>query len=280
MPRLRPNEARLTGKQFMDFRDALIDAYNAPGPFGQMLMFNLTKNLPTLTTANGMEQIVFDVIVKAEDQAWTAELLQGARASNPNNPELVAFAQQFGLAPLVYEQTAGEAASDHPIRAPRLEKFIVESNGLKDVLKWRERLGALEAQVCRVEIATGAEPETGGAKNAISGLEARDATAYSLDLPGQFLAQHDCLARLAQSEVDAHGNRQKHRELHAARLAVAGGDRRRTHFDEDLVVLGDRFVHLLQLQNLWWSIPCPNHRTHPYPPFWARGTICHGAVTI
>jgi hypothetical protein len=161
MPRLAPNNARLTGQQFRQFRNALIDAYGAPGPFAEMLMFSLTKKLPTLTTANGMDQIVFDVILKAEDEAWTLELLQGARENNPKNPELVAFAEPFGLAPRVYEQSAGQPTSSTPMQGLALQKFIVESNGLKDVMKWRELLGTLEAQVCRIEIATGTQPQTG-----------------------------------------------------------------------------------------------------------------------
>ena len=92
-----------------------------------------------------------------------------------------------------------------------------------------------------------AEPETGGAEDAVPRLEPVDTRAHRLDLAGKLLAQHDGLARLAQAEVEAHGNRQEHRKLHAARLAVAGGHRRRAHLDEHLVILGDRLVHLLQL---------------------------------
>ena len=95
MPRLAPQNQRLTGKQKLDFRNALIDAYGTPAVLDQMLQFNLGKKLPELSLANDMPTIAFDVINKAEDQAWSRDLLAAALTSNPANPELLAFSQQF-----------------------------------------------------------------------------------------------------------------------------------------------------------------------------------------
>lgn len=161
MPRLAPTQSRLKGNEIREFRDALVSAYGSPGRLEQMLLFNLNKQLARITLAANLDQLVFDVIKQAEDEAWSLELLSGARAANPSNPELLAFAQPFGLAPQIYEQTAGAAAHDQPMDPFQLEKLINASNGLKDVVRWRERLGELEAQVCRIEVPTGAGAETG-----------------------------------------------------------------------------------------------------------------------
>lgn len=161
MSRLAPQYERLSGKQKLAFRDALIDAYPNPPDLDQMLQFNLDERLANLSLANNMPTIVFDVINKAEDYAWSLELLLAARTSNPNNPELLVFAQQFGLGPGIYEQSGGVPTSDQPVTPPRLERFVVEANGLKDVVQWRETLATLEGQVCRVEIPMGTPYGTG-----------------------------------------------------------------------------------------------------------------------
>lgn len=98
MPRLALHNRRLTGKQTQDFRDALIDAYGTPDDLDLMLQLNLDKRLADLSLANDMPAIAFDVINKAESQAWSRELLGAALKSNPNHPELLAFSQQFDLA--------------------------------------------------------------------------------------------------------------------------------------------------------------------------------------
>lgn len=161
MPRLAPQNKRLTGKQKQDFRNALIDAYSTPPVLDQMLQFNLDKRLANLSLANNMLNIAFDVINDAEDNAWSLELLVAARTSNPNNPELLTFAQQFGLGTGIYEQAGGVLASDQPVTELRLERFVVEANGLKDVVQWRETLATLEGQVCRVEIPKGTQSDYG-----------------------------------------------------------------------------------------------------------------------
>lgn len=163
MPRLAPQNDRLTGKQKKDFREALLDAYPAPAVLDRMLQDNLDskRQLANLSLANDMPTIAFDVINKAETEAWSLELLLAARTSNPNNPELLLFAQQFGLGPGVYEQTGGLAISDQPITNLQLQKFVVQANGLKDVVQWRETLATLEGQVCRVEIPKGTQSDYG-----------------------------------------------------------------------------------------------------------------------
>ena len=56
---------------------------------------NLAKSSPTRPTD---KQIVFELIRKANSGGWWAQLLVATRDSRPQNPDLLAFAQEIGLA--------------------------------------------------------------------------------------------------------------------------------------------------------------------------------------
>src|SRR4051812_8228916 len=101
MPRLAGNN-RLSPEEFKGFRQALLAAFATTDPFDMMMSEQLGKQRQHIALGDDMGAIIFKVIRKAEDEAWTRDLLVGARASTPHNPELMEFAQQFGLAPLVY----------------------------------------------------------------------------------------------------------------------------------------------------------------------------------
>lgn len=132
---------QLTGQQFEEFTRALIDAYSQ-ADLRAMLRFRLDKNLDAIALGEDLTEIVFRVIETAEREGWTDRLLLAARESNPGDPELLAFAQQFELAPTT------------PPRSD-LERLITKTNSFLDIAKWRMRLGELEGQVCRVEIPDG-----------------------------------------------------------------------------------------------------------------------------
>lgn len=129
----------LTGAQYEQFSKVLRAAFT-PQQLRRLLQFKLDKNLDNISLAGDYEQLVFDLIGQAEREAWTDRLLLAARQSNPSNPTLLAFAQQFGLAP-----------ANLPGR-PELERLIVATNSLLDINGWRQRLGQIEVQVCRVEL--------------------------------------------------------------------------------------------------------------------------------
>jgi hypothetical protein len=133
----------LTGAQYEQFSKALRDSFTAAS-FERMLRFRLDRRLEDIIIDGGMEQITFEVIKVAEAEGWTAALLGAARESNPGAPSLLAFAQQFGIAP-----------TNAPSR-PELERIIRETSSFFDVTRWRTQLGEIEGRVCRVEVATSA----------------------------------------------------------------------------------------------------------------------------
>ena len=135
---------RLTGPQIRQFRESLLDAFDRDR-FDEMLLFQLDKRRQHIALAGNMETIVLHVIQRAEDESWTAELLQAARDTDPRNLALFAFAQQFGLVP------ATQA----------LESTIRATNPLFDPVPWYERLADLLPRVCRIEVQSGWPPKYG-----------------------------------------------------------------------------------------------------------------------
>lgn len=133
---------KLTGQQYMEFQDALIHAFPRLSKLRQMVRFRLERNLDTITLGENLAEIAFDLIQTAEAEGWVLQLINAAYESNPGNPKLMLFVQQFGLAP------------DTPSRRT-LERVIIETNSFLDVEKWHSKLGRLLNRVCRVEIRLG-----------------------------------------------------------------------------------------------------------------------------
>jgi hypothetical protein len=127
----------LNGAQLEQLSEALRDAFPVQR-FREMLKFKLDKRLDDYSLGSDYKEIVFEIMTAAEAEAWTAELILAARQSNPRNAALQALAQEVAL-----------AAS-----TPVLERTIREQNPYLDVEVFRTRLGQIETQVCRIEIAT------------------------------------------------------------------------------------------------------------------------------
>jgi formylglycine-generating enzyme required for sulfatase activity len=134
---------KLSGLQFEKLNKALVDAFPTEFSLEQMLLYRLDKSLAAIAMGNNLIKIVFILIKTAEAEGWTLDLICAARESNPGNPALLAISQEFGLV------STTKSGSD-------IEREIRPTNGLLDVAGWRTRLGRIEAQVCRIEINSGA----------------------------------------------------------------------------------------------------------------------------
>jgi hypothetical protein len=129
---------RLTGRQRQELRNALLDAFPDRHALDEMVRFKLDRKLDTIAPVTELQQVVLHLIQAAEAEAWTAQLVAAARESNPRNAKLQQFAENFGLAVELPEQSDLERLELEPL-------FL-------DVNLWREQLGIIESQVCRVEI--------------------------------------------------------------------------------------------------------------------------------
>ncbi|MDJ0734757.1 MAG: effector-associated domain EAD1-containing protein [Nostocaceae cyanobacterium] len=144
----------LTGEQYQQLTNILMQAFPTPAKLTQMVRFRLDKNLAAIALGEDLQEIVFKLIGAAETERWTPQLISAARDSNPGNPDLLAFAQQFGLATRLL--TSSPALGLTPIKGSRveLEKIITKTNSFLEINAWREQLGKIESQVCRIEIAS------------------------------------------------------------------------------------------------------------------------------
>jgi hypothetical protein len=92
-----PN-AILFGKMFAECQAALEDAYDVDS-FTVMLRGKIGKRLDLLTSLKvGFSSVISNVLLFAEYEGWTAQLIDGAVAYNPNNRKLRQFSERYNTA--------------------------------------------------------------------------------------------------------------------------------------------------------------------------------------
>ena len=128
----------LSGKQARGLHEALLDAFNL-GSLRQMVRFELDEKLENITLGGSMSDRTFELIDWAEMEGRTGELIRAARRDNPGNPVLERFAGVFG----------GSIQSG--VGHTTLEKIVKKNQTFKKAGRWRDRLEAIERQVCRIE---------------------------------------------------------------------------------------------------------------------------------
>jgi hypothetical protein len=129
----------LTGSQASQLSEALRDAF-LPDALDELMFFALNRRREDITMAANYRAQVFQLIRSADAGGWIPDLIVAAREARPRNADLQAIAAELGLSTVPWN----------------LERIISESVPFVDVGTWRARLGALEGQVCRVEIRVGA----------------------------------------------------------------------------------------------------------------------------
>lgn len=134
---------QLNGPQIGTLTEVLQSAFN-PGTFGLLLLHRLDKQVYNIAPMGATyPETVSAVIDTANREGWWDKLVFKAREVNPGNPKLLTFSQQFGLSSI-----------DETVTRQELERMIKPQNPLLDVAVWREQLGRLEAQICRIEYGT------------------------------------------------------------------------------------------------------------------------------
>ena len=145
----------LNGAQKEQFRKALHDAFHYES-LERMLSDNLDFTLEKITPRNSPDfpSTVDAVIKRAEEESWTAQLLQAALSKRSEDIQLIEFAQQFGLAittPPLKNLVAQHARFERAITSAPMHEY--------DAFLWG--LWEHGSQVCRVEDACQAHLGTG-----------------------------------------------------------------------------------------------------------------------
>jgi len=128
----------ISGNQARQLSEALRDAF-LPTALDELLFYALDVRREDVTMADDYRTRVFQLIRKADAEGWVFDLVVAARDARPRKAGLQAIAAELGLG----------------VAPASLERIIRESVPFVDVSRWRTRLGALENQVCRVEIRDG-----------------------------------------------------------------------------------------------------------------------------
>ena len=107
----------LSGSQFQQLYDALLDAFPERLDLAAMLRLGLGKRLSTIANTNNLKNDVFLLIETAEAEGWTAELLEAAGKANPGNELLQAMARQQAVEER-RQKTRRQACEPRLVRIP------------------------------------------------------------------------------------------------------------------------------------------------------------------
>ncbi|MDF5733494.1 MAG: effector-associated domain EAD1-containing protein [Rhizonema sp. PD38] len=148
----------IPGYQHEKLSDALRDAFRTPPRFEQFVTYRFNKNLYDITIAQDLRELAFDLINEADREGWIRTLILGALQSNPGNPKLIAFSQDFFADNTSFLDTS--LPRELSERGSR-ERIIRETNSFLDVDTWLGKLSKIQAQVCRIEFPKGTAQGTG-----------------------------------------------------------------------------------------------------------------------
>jgi hypothetical protein len=130
----------LNGPQYEALVDALVDAFPSDTALAMMLKFRLDKALAAIVGPGSLRDQAFYLIQASEAEGWTSDLVDAARKSRPRNPRLLEVAQAI------------QSPATHVPGGPELERIIKDTNRFHDIGEWREKMAAIELQVCRITV--------------------------------------------------------------------------------------------------------------------------------
>lgn len=133
-----------SGQQAQKLSNAIRRTFS-PEELDRLLYYALDMSRADITLASDYQTRAYDVLRSAEAQGWMEDFIASACTARPRDAALHEIAEQMALT-----------------STPNTLESIVQANvPFVDISSWRERLGALEACVCRIELTTGQETEFG-----------------------------------------------------------------------------------------------------------------------
>jgi hypothetical protein len=136
--RINPRSLKLTREEHARIVDAIASAFST-AELSELLMVRFDRRLESITRPNSnLKVMVMELIATAEMQGWLTDLIAKAHESRPGNAALAEVAERLGLSILSSSDIISSITHDPG-------RFL-------DPTIWRERLGGIEAQVCRIEI--------------------------------------------------------------------------------------------------------------------------------
>ncbi|WP_287265780.1 effector-associated domain EAD1-containing protein [Moorena sp. SIO3A2] len=157
---------KLNGKKYQQLTNALLDAFPSKQKLAELVEYKLNKNLDSIAMGDDLEEIVFKLIKAARAEGWVDKLIERARESNPGNPALLAFAQEWNLATATTQPHSdpGTGNSTHILHLSDLhittpKQATLWSNQLAQDLSYELQIPNLDALILSGDIANYSTPE-------------------------------------------------------------------------------------------------------------------------
>ena len=174
----------LSSEQRKKLQEALIQAFSDKFSLEQMLSFELNKNLDAIAGGSSLEEIVFNLIKKAEAENWVRQLIDAALRSNPNNSFLKAIRNKTNT--YYIPEDYCQFFLNETQHANLKEELLKASRGL---LSWERTLGN-QQEIERPEL-----------EELLNRIETEDfSTTIVLGAPG--CGKSALIAKLGHSVVD------------------------------------------------------------------------------
>lgn len=133
----------LSGPQRAVLRNALLRAFSR-SDLDRMLQDNdPLKGLDILVGVGGLEQQVFELIAKTQQQSWTDDLVRWAQAARPDHPLLKNLVGDLRMLDAVEK--------DDRLVDRSLEQTVKARSDTLDFAEWLIRFARLRGVVCRIE---------------------------------------------------------------------------------------------------------------------------------
>jgi hypothetical protein len=111
------SDLELTGQHLAQLQAALVAAFPNRFAFRQLTQYQLDLDLDRIVGDAGINEVAFALIEWARAHGRLAQLVGCARAENPGNPELKAFADRIGIQPAVLATAPSPAEANRGLTA-------------------------------------------------------------------------------------------------------------------------------------------------------------------
>lgn len=136
----------LTGKQYAQLNNALRSAFTK-SRLDQMLFTELEKRLDDISLAGNLQDIIYELISRAENEGWISQFIEAAYQTVPGNALLADF----------YTQYQAATSSSHWYKPQNCfyTCFIHGNRAFVNRKKLREILHDLDEEQCKVLVVNG-----------------------------------------------------------------------------------------------------------------------------
>jgi V8-like Glu-specific endopeptidase len=149
---------KLNGQQKQALYEALLSAFLTRDSLSQMMVFKMNESLEKVAGGDTYSNVVLNLILWAESHGLTEKLIVGARAQNPGNPELLAFALEVGVEspPAAQPQDEEQAEERDSGVSPTIERIILDAPAdnfvnIDSLATVYRRARQASRAVCRIE---------------------------------------------------------------------------------------------------------------------------------